>query len=240
MIHWNIAYPVMAVRKMTQVAADKMRSRISDAAMAAGISVLGNAQMAYEEKSRHGTGSDGITWKPLAPETLEGRVRRRAPSRRIVERRDELAKEIRNTILAPGKAKTVKGRTTEAARREAKIKSLRQKRDDLAKQHDDLVAQEIGSHQIGVDTGLQRSSASPGFDDPHGVWSKSPADALGQNLFVVEGGEVTIGYHREYSGPFDAARPLFPITLPTEWRADAEEVVRDWAEEVLQAALLEN
>jgi len=235
MIYWNIGYPVAQVRKMTEAIANKMRERISEGAMAVGISVLGNAQQAYEAKSRHGTGSDGITWKELKPETLEARVRRRAPSRRIVERRAELAAEIRNLTHSPGKAKTSKGRISEAARIATKIKTLRQKRDDLKKQHEALVAAEIGNHQIGVDTGLQRASASPGFSDPHGIWSKSPVDSLGQNLFVVNGGEVAIGYHRDYSAAFDAVRPLFPDTLPTEWRADAEEIAHEWASEVIRS-----
>lgn len=66
-----------------------------------------------------------------------------------------------------------------------------------------------GSSAIGIDTGLQQASASPGFQG---------SDGKGGNIDIVTETSVTVGYGREYSGYFDAARPLLPTVLPEAWR----------------------
>lgn len=81
---------------------------------------------------------------------------------------------------------------------------------------------------IGVDSGLQRASASPGFIGP---------DGKGGNFFQQDENGVTVGYNREYSEHFDAARPLLPDELPQEWQEHQEQIVTDWAEKLLEEGI---
>lgn len=99
-----------------------------------------------------------------------------------------------------------------------------------------LAALSLGSgYEIGVDTGLQRSSGSPGFSDP--TWNQTPSDAFGHNTFVVDAGRVTIGYDRTYSAAFDAERKLLPENLPDPWRVEAESAFSTWADQIIQSGL---
>lgn len=82
-----------------------------------------------------------------------------------------------------------------------------------------------GDNDIGIDTGLQRDSASPGFIG---------ADGKGGNLFEQDEDGVTVGYNREYSEFFDEKRPLLPETLPPAWVEKQEEIIRQWAEKIME------
>lgn len=81
---------------------------------------------------------------------------------------------------------------------------------------------------IGVDTGLQRASASPGFIGP---------DGKGGNFFEQDENSVTVGYNREYSEYFDEARPLLPDELPQDWQENQEQIVTEWAEKLLDEGI---
>lgn len=229
-VKWKSSLPIAAeVRLFAKTLAQTLRSRIHEGAMAVGVSVLGHVQRDYETKSRHGTGEDGTQWKDLSPNTLEARVRRRSEAKSIVEQRKQLAQEIRG-ILHGGLTPRTKG--GKPVSKEKAVFTLRQKRDALGRKLDNLVIKEMSSYQIGVDQGLQRSSAAPGFDDPAKTWKLNPSDDDGANIFEVDGGTVTLGYGRSYSAAFDAERPLFPEQLPTAWREDAEEKLGEWTNEV--------
>lgn len=76
--------------------------------------------------------------------------------------------------------------------------------------------------QIGIDTGLQFNSSSPGF-----------AAAGGGNVFRLTSTFVTVGFGRFYSEYFDEDRPLLPSVLPDMWREACEQIVERWAERLL-------
>lgn len=76
---------------------------------------------------------------------------------------------------------------------------------------------------IGIDTGLQMASASPGF---HG------SDGRGGNIFEAGPKSVTIGYGRIYSKYFDIARKLLPEVLPESWRQALDRVVQAWLQKI--------
>ena len=238
-MEWGVKFPVEEFRRTSEAIAKALRERIHEAAMRAGIAVLNHVQRDYQTKSRHGTGEDGITWDDLSPKTLEARVRRRAPAKDIVEQRRQLAQEIRGILNGGIVPRAKRGQGKEVAR-DAAVRKLRQKRQDLARKMDNLVIKEMSSYQIGVDTGLQRASAAPGFDDPRDIWSVNPPDNLGGNIFEIDGGSVTIGYNRSYSAAFDADRPIFPETLPETWKEDAGDAVESWANEIVRELLNEN
>ena len=80
-----------------------------------------------------------------------------------------------------------------------------------------------GSTQIGVDTGLLRASAQPGFKGN---------DGLGGNVFESRGAEVTVGYGRNYARYFDAVRPLMPAALPNSWQKELDQRTEDWANKI--------
>lgn len=85
-----------------------------------------------------------------------------------------------------------------------------------------------GPTQIGVDTGLQRASASPGFIGP---------DGKGGNLFTQDIKGVTVGFNRTYSKYFDEARPLLPGVMPRAWQQGLEDVAQRWADEIIGGKL---
>ncbi len=87
-----------------------------------------------------------------------------------------------------------------------------------------------GAVEIGVDSGLQRASCSPGFVGP---------DGKGGNFFKQDADSVTVGFNREYSEYFDEDRPLLPETLPEQWVQNQEDVVQDWADNILNEGMKE-
>lgn len=181
-----------------------------------GIQALSFSQLAYRDKARGGTGSDGVTWSKLSRNTIEARVRERAPAKRIVAQRRDLAKQIKAT----------KGKGSNARRAK-----LVQRRKQLSERLQSLVDQEFARHEIGVNTGLQRSSAQPGFAGP---------DGQGGNVMKLEAGSVTVGYGREYSKYFDAKRPLFPAKLPEAWIQRFERMIAEWTQQIVRDSGLES
>lgn len=176
-----------------------------------GVKLLSMSQQAYRQKSRKQRGSDGITWSPLQRATIRARVMRRKPGQRIVAQRKQIALEIAG----------LKGKGAKA-----KIESLRQKRKDLMAKLNQMINAEFAKYEIGRDTGLQLSSASPGF---------VAADGKGGNLLEVNGSvSVTVGYNRVYSKYFDIKRKLLPEKLPSEWQKQLDNVTKKWADKVLK------
>lgn len=80
---------------------------------------------------------------------------------------------------------------------------------------------------IGVDSGLQRNSASPGFRAP---------DSKGGNIFDIneQAAEVTVGFGRSYSEYFDEDRPLLPNDLPEDWEVELEDITEKHYEEIFE------
>ena len=178
-----------------------------------GTQLLSLSQQSYREKARGGTGSDGITWSPLQRKTIEARVRQRAPAKRIVAERRNLARQIK-AAYGPG-AKNLKRR-------------LRERRQELSRQLQSLVDREFANYEIGVNTGLQRSSAGPGFAAP---------DGQGGNILQLDANAVTVGYGRSYSEYFDARRALLPGEIPAEWQRQLDGVAESWAADILNQTL---
>lgn len=83
-----------------------------------------------------------------------------------------------------------------------------------------------GTVAIGIDTGLQLSSASPGFNA-----------SGGGNIFRLTSTSITVGYGRSYSQYFDQLRPLLPNALPEKWEQECEAIVGRWAQEILSKEL---
>lgn len=164
----------------------QLDSRLAELLQEVGVSVLSNAKLDFEVKSRGGTGAGGIKWAPLKPAT-EARKARRGRK--------------------PGKTK----------------KGTPRKRDKVT-------GSRARTSQIGVDTGLLRNSATPGYQGP---------DGRGGNILQVDGHQVTVGYGRTYAQYFDAggrgpARPLLPDQVPPEWQDEIDGIVNDWLADVLR------
>lgn len=190
-----------------------------------GVQTLSLARLAYRDKSRGNTGSDGITWDKLSRKTIEARVRKRAPSKRIVEQRRKVAKQIEQT-LEQAKQQSGKGsgkrRKSRGKPPKEKVATLRKKRKDLLAKHQALVDREFSKHAIGIDTGLQFNSSQPGF---------AATDGRGGNLLEVQGTVVTVGFLRVYSEHFDKRRKLMPETLPDRWQEELAKVVGRWSQQ---------
>ncbi len=188
-----------------------------------GIQVLSFAQLDYVTKARGGTGTDGIKWDEVVRATIEHRVRSRAPAKRIVQQRRDLADQIRT-------ARNSKGKRGKESRKWAKgeIARLIQRRKDLLAKLNDMIDMEWTDYEIGVDHGLQRASAQPGFTGP---------DGDGGNVMVIDQAGITVGYGRSYSKWFDIRRPLLPEVLPVSWVATLEGIAGKWAGVIVQHEL---
>jgi hypothetical protein len=79
---------------------------------------------------------------------------------------------------------------------------------------------------IGINLGLQLSSASPGFRVSNGG-----------NIFRLTNTDITVGYGMKYSQFFDELRPLLPEKLPPVWREEAQAIVNRWAEQIVKDAI---
>ncbi len=212
----------------------ELRARNHEGAERVGISILRNVQEAYDAKSRKQSSEDGIVWRDITRATLEARVRRRAQARQIVEQRRQLASEIKRIRSGAAEPRSRFGKKAPTSQAKA-IEQREKRRAELSAKMQALVDHESSAYEIGVDTGLQRSSGSPGFSDP--VWNATPTDAMGNNTFVVDAGRVTIGYDRTYSAAFDSERELLPENLPDPWRVEAEAAFSTWADQIIQSGL---
>lgn len=203
-----------------------------------GTEILSLSKLDYVTKARGGTGTDGIAWAPLTRKTIEARVRSRAPAKRIVAQRRALAEQIK-TLLASRKGKRKAARQAKGGKgfkKAAKavsdvnlrIAALREKRKELSVRLQGLIDKEYARHEIGVDTGLQRASAQPGFRSN---------DGKGGNVLQVTDAQVTVGYGRNYSVHFDAHRQLLPQELPQTWLDRLELKAADWGANVLQSTI---
>lgn len=206
-----------AVRK----AAGNLPERQRDLLTNLGLSLLEKSQFSYLDKSRGRRGEDGIVWKPLARATLEARVRRRSPAKRIVASRRKKAEQIKQAQREISDAGRGKDSANQRKRLRDKIARLRKQRAEQVDKLRKLIDQEVQNHEIGVDTGLQINSASPGYTAP---------DGRGGNILIADEAKVTVGYGREYSPYFDEDRPLFPERLPNEWIADLEQTAARFVE----------
>lgn len=81
-----------------------------------------------------------------------------------------------------------------------------------------------GQSEIGIDTGLQRASASPGFVGP---------DGKGGNLMQQDPTSITVGFNREYSEHFDAKRTLLPETLPDAWEEQLSDIAQQRLDRIM-------
>ncbi|MDE2098974.1 MAG: hypothetical protein KGL39_17100 [Patescibacteria group bacterium] len=218
-----------------------------------GVQLTSDVRQDFEQKSRHGTGEDGIQWPELTRATIAARVRKRGEGKRIVQRRRELALQIRELTgqrvkLGPSKARLVKRKRNKAKpvsprhrkkqekARAAAIKAqseywkersargdklsqvnrLRKQRHALLVRLEALIDAGMQNHQIGVDTGLMRSSSSPGF---------------------AQGGQIIVGFQMGYAKYFDQKRTLIPEPLPADWMRRLEKKAEDWGTQIIQSVI---
>lgn len=177
------------MRFTVRVPADEIRAKLRSARVsfgtqqrevleALGVRILSFAKQDYVTKSRGGTGTDGIKWKPLAQSTIDKRNRR-------------------------GKANVKRKKTKSGKKRPTP-----------------------GRVAIGIDTGLQLNSATPGFTAPGGG-----------NIMRLTNTDITVGFGRFYSKYFDDKRELLPDAIPTKWRHALEDIVLRWARKLLKDSL---
>jgi hypothetical protein len=175
---FNVKFDTDAIRERLTDAEQAIERDLPNLLELVGVQVLSFVSLDYDTKSRGGTGTDGIAWKPLAASTIA----KKSVRGKINEKR----KTTKSGKARPG----------------------------------------VGSSAIGIDTGLQRASASPGF-----------AAAGGGNVLNVTPRAVTVGFARSYSKYFDAERPLLPERLPAAWEREIEELAVTRLERLLKDRL---
>jgi hypothetical protein len=175
-------------------------------ARALGIELLACVKEAFVEKGRGGTGSDGITWKPLSPAHVayhrrhkglnqkRGRAAKagRAGRPLLTKQQDQLWRGVYASCLGRGDDPATAAAKAWGVTKRAGGKTI------------------IGVHggetvQIGVDTGRLLASLSPGNPD---------------NVLVTTPGTLNVGTNVKYAAAFHARRPLYPPSgvIPPAWQ----------------------
>lgn len=218
-------------------AREEMARRWPELLRVIGTRLLSLNQQSYIDKARGGGGADGIPWRKLQVGTILARMRKR----KVLGKGGKVLKGgTQNTALfrslkkqgavtiTSGKARRSgnknmvrKGDTVKAADRTMRVQAIHAGR----KSKNTKKISGTGGFEIGVDTGLQRASASPGYRG---------TDGKGGNIFDVGRDQVTVGYGRSYSKYFDQARPLIPDPLPAAWTQDFEQRANVWATDIIQ------
>lgn len=152
----------------------------------------------------------------------------KSPTKAIRRQLKTINRRIKSMPKVRGRMTKVKRKSLNAQRKKLQsVLKLRKKRLELLLKLEQLVDREMGKYEIGVDTGLQRSSAVPGFVG---------SDGKGGNLLKVTESSVTVGYNRNYSEFFDAKRPLLPGQLPGPWAARFDRMTEKWGTDVMNRA----
>lgn len=180
-----------------------------------GVALLSQVQQAFIQKSRGGTGSDGIRWKPLKPETIARR-------RTTLDERRQLGISGRRErgLLTQDQNRRWKGifasRLTQLMARgmeagEAKALAASIAWAILKNEGARTLLAVLGSRtvDIGRDTGILLRSLTPGVED-------RPSGASDQ-IFEVSPGLVIVGTNVPYASDFHRERPLWPETIPDAW-----------------------
>lgn len=226
-----------------------------------GLTALQLVSEAFDDKSEHGAGSDGIQWAELSPETIARR--RLGPGDEKMLKGEGIhptqglrpfltpAQDARwKRIFAQVKARMMgrfgmdegaaSARAGQAAWSVLKAEGARTKLEVL------------GSRfvQIGKDTGRLAASLSPGIEDPGNfpldgtapppetVSNSKPGDRI---LVTTDPGKVIVGTAVEYAERFSAKRPLWPSggALPAAWEEELSRVCGSAVSEAIVRVLQE-
>lgn len=214
-----------------------------------GVQILSFVKLDYVAKSRGGTGTDGIKWKPITVATILARLRKaghlksksvkgskipagvpltaKQRSVRVVAKTVKANEALFRELAKAGvKFRDKKsGRVIKGTQSRAKAGTYIGVSQKTAKRKVNISP---GSYQIGVDTGLQLNSASPGYQAP---------DGKGGNVTDYSESSVTVGFGRSYSEHFDKHRKLIPDTLPDPWRKTLEGMVAATGGRIIEETL---
>ena len=184
-------------------------------ALRMGVALLSQAQQAFLVKSRGGTGSDGIRWKPLSPKTIAARRVTREEKRALgiggrrergllTPAQNKRWKQIFGSRLGQFVARGIP--LGEAKGMAAKIAWAVLKSEGALTKLAVLGSRKV---DIGRDTGVLFRSLTPGVED-------RPSGADDQ-VFEATAGSVVVGTNVPYASDFHKDRPLWPDTIPDVW-----------------------
>ncbi|MDB5338403.1 MAG: hypothetical protein JWN70_4022 [Planctomycetaceae bacterium] len=104
----RVVFPEAELTAGIDAAALALRQRRRDVLERVGQELLELARQAYIDKSRGGTGSDGIKWAPLKVDTVRSRLpRKQLKSKKVVK--GSQPRHQAGTIVSKGKAKSNTG-----------------------------------------------------------------------------------------------------------------------------------
>lgn len=218
-------------RSLDQVAQDVYNQR-QDLLEVIGVQILSFAQEAYDVKATGAAGPDGIQWAPLQVATVLARLRRAGhlSSKPVGTAKPHksipVGKRQKNVLQVKRKVKGNEGlfdalsdagldffdhksgkKLTEGKRNKTKAVLAKREKNSLKN------TVNVSGYDIGVDTGLQRASGSPGYRGGNQVFMKNEVG-------------VTVGYNMAYSKHFDKRRKLLPDEMPPEWMEELELIVQ--------------
>lgn len=217
-----------------------------------GVALLGKVQQAYVDKSRGGTGSDGIKWEPVQLGTLIARQRRtgrlvdlgakdtkHAPASKTkglgrlhkVNKVHAADADIYQQAIDAGAMKVVHGGKTKNKKGETVFKKgtifgmVRDKKGSQKEALKKRITPGAGGYQIGVDTGLQIGTLQAG--------KKTKPGSTGPSL-SYEPGAVVVAAATNYAEYFDKARPIIPDHLPEDWIKEFDELLEEFGSKAIE------
>lgn len=237
----HVVFPTAEIEAALDAATVALHQQRKELLDVVGVQLLQFAKLAYEEKSHGKQGRDGITWDWITVGTLMGRLRKaghvkvkpktingKAVKSLTVSKTVKANQQLFTQLAKAGvRFRDKSGKVIKGSRNRTKAGTTIHADSDTRSRK---VKVAPGSYQIGINTGLQRNSATPGFVGP---------DGKGGNIKTVSDTVLTVGFGRSYSKYFDAKRKLFPDQLPEPWREELEELLSDAGGKIIEKAFKE-
>lgn len=229
----NVKFPESQLSQTADAIALSIYNARRDLLEVLGVQLLSFAQEAYDVKSQGGVGDDGIQWKPIKVSTLLARLHRAGhlvdrdrhhtpvPKAVPVNKRQVYVQQVTKKGATKHNkelfdALSDAGLTFHNRKSGKLLKAGKRNQSGAFIGHVDKETMRnevaVGGYMIGVDTGLQRASGTPGYK------------ANANQIFDINDKGVTVGYGMKYSKFFARKRKLFPDILPDAWMKTLEEL----------------
>lgn len=204
---------VQLVDKATQDASREIMTAI-------GVQVASWAVQDYQARAR-GQQAGGAQWKPITEGAIRTRLAARQPWKDVGSQLRAL-RVLEKPLLDAMRMKLPKGKTPGKKKQRGAIASqfmqdtpeLRQikiKRRGLKAKRKNMIAKELSSARIGIDTGRLVNSLVYGVDELRSVRvPKFSGEAPPRALFEMSRFSLRMGSNLSYAKHFDQLRPIFP------------------------------
>lgn len=187
---------------------------------AMGVQCASWAIQDYQSRAR-GQQAAGVQWNPITEGAIRTRLAARQPWKNIGSQLEALAAQ-QKPIMDELRRKMPKGKDPKKTKQRGKIakdfeennavlRGIKKKRQALRAKRKSMIAKELSSARIGIDTGRLVNSIVYGVDQLRSVRvPKFSGEAPPRALFEIDRYSLRMGSNLSYAKHFDKLRPIFP------------------------------